>query len=300
MRILLFFLWLTLGLVYFLIWNERETCCTQGFRPSDTSQILSDHPAGNQALDLSQDSGALSGMVEENPETTDAESPEMGCILFRWAKAEPALRPCFDHIRDSLINGLDEGQMIEIIGYYFEDENRIMASGDLGLLRAVQTRDLFSNHVDQSRLKVRSRSIPLRDSMEGKLFESLLMHRIYYNDQVKELDEKTLIYFAYGTNGQLDNRVLEAYAQQLVSRLKNTRDDILLVGHTDDDATEESNLKLGLQRAELIKYLLVNKGLPAGRIKTSSKGESSPIAPNNTEANRSLNRRVELFLVPKQ
>ena len=300
MRILLFLLWLTLGLVYFLIWNERESCCAQGSRPSDSSQTLAENQSGTRSLDLVQDSGNTHAMLEEKTLADVTESPEMGCILFPWAKAEPVVRPCFDRIRDSLISGLTEGQMIEIIGTYVDEENRIMASGDIGLLRAMQARNLFSNHVDQSRLKVRSRSIPIRDSMEGKLFESLLIHTVYYNDQIKELDEKTLIYFAYGTNGQLDNRVLESYAQQLVSRLKNTRDEILLVGHTDDDATEESNLKLGLQRAELIKYLLVNKGLPASRIKTSSKGESSPIAPNDTESNRSLNRRVELFIVPKK
>ncbi len=300
MRILLFFLWLTLGLVYFLIWNERESCCTQGSRQSDSSQILAENIAGNPGLNLGGDSGTNPSIQGEDTAALGTESPEMGCILFRWAKAEPVVRPCFDHLRDSLVNALTEGQMIEIIGTYFDEENRIMASGDIGLLRAVNARNLFSSHVDQSRLKVRSRSIPMRDSVEGKMFESLSMHTVYYNEQVKELDEKTLIYFAYGTNGQLDNRVLESYAQQLVKRLKNTRDDILLVGHTDDDATEESNLKLGLQRAELIKYLLVNKGFPAGRIKTSSKGESSPIAANDTESNRSLNRRVELFIVPKK
>lgn len=301
MRILLFFLWLTLGLAYFLIWNQRDQCCASGdthslslpslFNPSPTLSSNSPDASTKEAIheQTVQDKSGHS-------DTIGALGKSSGCIWFKWGQSDPITGPCFNAWRDSMVSALKEGQMIELIGEYFDRENKIMASGDLGLLRAVKTKKLFQAATDESRLKVRSRSVPERDSVEDQVFPSLQVQTIFYNELIKELDDKTLIYFAYGVEDQIHNQWLETYADHLVQRLKNNRDELLLVGHTDDDATAESNQKLGLQRAELIKYLLVSKGLKASRIKTSSKGESSPIAPNDTEQNRSQNRRVELFI----
>ncbi|MDZ4708493.1 MAG: OmpA family protein [Saprospiraceae bacterium] len=304
MRILLFFLWLTLGLAYFLIWNQRNDCCTGG-----TQQVLSfpslftGSPSSDAPEVLSLPESLNTGQndpVQANHlkiQSLDTVDITPGCILFKWGQSDPITRPCFNAWRDSIAGQLKEGQMLEMIGEYFDRENQVMASGNVGLLRALKTKKLFQGVMNETLLKIRSNSVPERDSVEHRLFQSLRVQVIFYNELIKEMDEKTLIYFAYGTEDQIHNQWLESYTDHLVAMLKNTRHELQLVGHTDDDATAESNQKLGLQRAELVKYLLVSKGLKASRIKTSSKGESSPIAPNDTEQNRSLNRRVELFIL---
>ena len=305
MRILLFFLWLTLGLAYFLIWNQRGDCCAGGtqqvlnlpslFTASPSSDQTEQVVSLPETLNTSQiDPIHANHLVQ----TMDSVDTTPGCILFKWGQSDPIARTCFNEWRDSIAGQLKEGQMLELIGEYFDRENQVMASGNVGLLRAVKTKKLFQGVINEARLKTRGISVPERDSVEHNLFQSLRVQVIFYNELIKEMDEKTLIYFAYGTEDQIHNQWLESYADHLVAMLKNTRHELQLVGHTDDDATAESNLKLGLQRAELIKYLLVSKGLKASRIKTSSKGESTPIAPNDTEQNRSLNRRVELFILP--
>ena len=69
---------------------------------------------------------------------------------------------------------------------------------------------------------------------------------------------------------------------------------IQITGHTDNQGRAESNQKLSELRAESVKAYLVSKGVDAGLIKTSGKGETSPVASNETATGRALNRRVEV------
>jgi OOP family OmpA-OmpF porin len=72
---------------------------------------------------------------------------------------------------------------------------------------------------------------------------------------------------------------------------------LILSGHTDNVGSEDFNLKLSTKRAEAVKNYLINKGIAAERITAKGFGETMPIAPNDTEENRAINRRVEFFIV---
>ena len=68
---------------------------------------------------------------------------------------------------------------------------------------------------------------------------------------------------------------------------------ILIEGHTDNSGTANYNLLLSKKRAEAIANALIsNFKISAERIKAIGYGQERPIAPNDTEANRMLNRRV--------
>lgn len=67
-----------------------------------------------------------------------------------------------------------------------------------------------------------------------------------------------------------------------------------LEGHTDSIGTVEYNQRLGAKRANVVRDYLVEKGVGAARISTSSAGEKEPIATNETDKGRLLNRRVEI------
>jgi OOP family OmpA-OmpF porin len=71
-------------------------------------------------------------------------------------------------------------------------------------------------------------------------------------------------------------------------------DGVEIVGHTCSLGTDAYNQKLSERRAAAVKDYLVKKGVPAGKITTSGKGETQPIASNKTEADRKKNRRVEV------
>ena len=71
---------------------------------------------------------------------------------------------------------------------------------------------------------------------------------------------------------------------------------ILLEGHTDDTGSDQLNMRLSEQRAEAVSSFLKSQNLPSSRLKTKWYGESQPKYPNDSEANREKNRRVELAI----
>jgi len=68
-------------------------------------------------------------------------------------------------------------------------------------------------------------------------------------------------------------------------------------GHCSDPGTEEHNMDLSQRRAAAVKAYLVSQGIDASRLEAKGYGETRPIANNNTEAGRQMNRRVELHVI---
>ena len=73
--------------------------------------------------------------------------------------------------------------------------------------------------------------------------------------------------------------------------------EIDLAGHTDNQGDFEENLRLSKLRVEAVKEYLVSKGIDGKRVTTHGYGPTRPIASNNHEETRQLNRRVELTVV---
>lgn len=71
---------------------------------------------------------------------------------------------------------------------------------------------------------------------------------------------------------------------------------VRITGHTDSDGADAANLDLSKRRGASVKNELVKSfGIDASRLESDGKGESAPIAPNDTPSNKSLNRRVEFI-----
>lgn len=78
---------------------------------------------------------------------------------------------------------------------------------------------------------------------------------------------------------------------------KNPSAKLSVVGNTDSDGTDESNVSLSARRAELVKGILVKDGFSAEKLETSGKGEANPIADNATDEGKAKNRRVSISLI---
>jgi outer membrane protein OmpA-like peptidoglycan-associated protein len=74
---------------------------------------------------------------------------------------------------------------------------------------------------------------------------------------------------------------------------------IRVEGHTDNKGSDEYNLDLSKRRAAAVKTLLVMRGVADSRIEVVGFGKTMPVATNNTEAGRQMNRRVEIRIAPK-
>lgn len=75
---------------------------------------------------------------------------------------------------------------------------------------------------------------------------------------------------------------------------------IRIEGHTDSLGSEEYNMDLSRKRALAVQNLLTQRGVGIHRIEIIGYGESAPVASNDTENGRQLNRRVEIKIVPTQ
>ena len=71
---------------------------------------------------------------------------------------------------------------------------------------------------------------------------------------------------------------------------------VRLEGHTDNTGDAEANKKLSLDRAVVVKEIMVARGIADGRVGTDGYGQEKPIAPNETEEGRAKNRRTELVV----
>lgn len=85
---------------------------------------------------------------------------------------------------------------------------------------------------------------------------------------------------------------------RVVKLLKeNPAIEIEMSAHTDSYGTDEYNFKLSDNRARSCMEYILSKGIATNRITSKGYGESQPVAPNDTDENRQLNRRVEFKIM---
>ncbi|CAI8735225.1 OmpA-OmpF porin, OOP family [Pseudomonas sp. IT-P253] len=69
---------------------------------------------------------------------------------------------------------------------------------------------------------------------------------------------------------------------------------IKVIGYTDNVGSQTYNQALSERRASSVAAYLLNRGLAPDKLTSEGKGESQPVADNETEEGRAKNRRVEL------
>jgi outer membrane protein OmpA-like peptidoglycan-associated protein len=91
------------------------------------------------------------------------------------------------------------------------------------------------------------------------------------------------------------NSTMDKLADVVVRYGKTT---LTIVGHTDNVGSNEYNQKLSERRAHAVAQYFESRRVNALRLATSGKGESQPMASNNSESGRQANRRVEIYVEP--
>jgi len=77
----------------------------------------------------------------------------------------------------------------------------------------------------------------------------------------------------------------------------NPKMEIEIAGHTDNIGSDAANMKLSDDRANAVRNYLISKGISASRITAKGYGETKPIATNDTDEGRQINRRVEFTIM---
>ena len=137
--------------------------------------------------------------------------------------------------------------------------------------------------------------------------------------QIKELKEQTagsgvdvtqadngqsiLVNLPDGVTFDVDSSTLKpqfrATLDRIAQSLQTYPDSLIDVyGHTDSTGSDQYNQALSERRARTVADYLVMRGVSAPRVRSLGYGETMPVASNDTEQGRALNRRVEIKIVP--
>ncbi|HLO56702.1 MAG TPA: OmpA family protein [Saprospiraceae bacterium] len=218
-----------------------------------------------------------------------------GPLLFLWGSSAPILGESWPRMRDSLTALVSATTKLEISGWYCTnaapDETDSTA-----YKRALETRKLFTNLTDDQ-VVILTKSVTCDSSDVGQKIESVSFASRIYTENIKEIDDKTLIYFPPNSTNKLNSAEVEKYLDDVAERVLKSSESVNITGHTDNVGDATQNLKLGQKRADVVAKYLISKGVQKEKLIVSSKGEETPIADNDTADGKAKNRRTELQII---
>ena len=89
---------------------------------------------------------------------------------------------------------------------------------------------------------------------------------------------------------------IEEYRKQLRPELSEAHEGII-IGHTDSVGDADYNIGLSMRRAEAVSAYLVSTGVDSAKLRELGRGETDPIASNDTKEGQADNRRVEIVVI---
>jgi outer membrane protein OmpA-like peptidoglycan-associated protein len=118
---------------------------------------------------------------------------------------------------------------------------------------------------------------------------------------VERVGEGLQVTFASGLLFDYDSDVLREAARKNLATLaasleKYPNTDLMIVGHTDATGPDAYNMTLSERRAAAASNYLASQGVTRTRLRSTGRGETEPVAPNDSDADRQKNRRVEVAI----
>ncbi|HEX2080957.1 MAG TPA: OmpA family protein [Longimicrobium sp.] len=119
--------------------------------------------------------------------------------------------------------------------------------------------------------------------------------------EVERVGEGIAVTFESGVLFPFDSdQILPAGRENLRQLANSLREypgtEVLIVGHTDSQGSDDYNMRLSYRRAESARQFLAGQGIEGSRIRVEGRGEMEPVADNSTDAGRARNRRVEIAI----
>jgi len=201
----------------------------------------------------------------------------------------------YDEYRARILEGYKDGQILEITGDYFEGEIAPEGFDDMGIARASAIRDLLAPDIPAESIILKSNLVAT--ASDDEYFSGHSYKWISEQPKsVEVIDDCTTIRFDFNSaDGNLNAEILERL-DEIAQRVRRTGEKITITGHTDDVGAENANMSLGRKRALDIRRKFINRRVLREQIETTSRGETEPVASNDSERGRAENRRVEVCL----
>jgi len=126
------------------------------------------------------------------------------------------------------------------------------------------------------------------------------LHRSLVKMQAEEIQILQQVNFAKASADILpvSDELLSEVATVLIANPQIHK--VEVQGHTDSDGNDAYNLDLSQRRVDSVVEFLVNKGVERERLLAKGYGETKPMVPNTTKANKAQNRRVQFIIVEQE
>lgn len=261
-----------------------------------TARAVLTPPADNSALSIN--------INDDDLNFTAAASDN---LLFTNGSCE-YMTPLTDKLQTVFQNTVQHLQsntkrILVLTGLYEDGEtNDCTDSSDLGIARAENVKQLLIEMgAPEDRIELEGSEI--RDLAEHK---NMLVGGVDYYfkesiepimDEVALRTEKITLYFA--TNKKEINLDTDQrnYMEGLKAYLAQNPDaKAKVTGYTDDRGEDKTNIRLSRKRSEFVRDFMIEQGISKRQIKNKGMGPDDPVASNDTEEGRALNRRVEITL----
>lgn len=159
-----------------------------------------------------------------------------------------------------------------------------------------QLREQYQESLDQLDAEIQR-----REDAEERM--SQMSDRLAEIGDIRQSSEGTVVSLSSATLFEINKSELLPAAQENLEKLAEAlKDDseinLSVAGFTSSTGPREFNQRLSEQRADAVKDFLVSQGIDAARINTAGYGEDQPVATNDTQEGRAMNRRVEITVEP--
>jgi outer membrane protein OmpA-like peptidoglycan-associated protein len=217
-------------------------------------------------------------------------------LSFAWGDNKPVPGDGYAAYMKDKTGGLATGDSLLIRTWYYEGEPN---GEQLAIERAEKLRLMLRDSV-KAGIKTMVEKRNLADSSyKTQQFVaadfSILRNTNAPAPMVEETDVKVIVRFASNSNAKQLEPEIDAALTRLADKLKaNPGMKAVVSGHTDNVGDDAKNMTLSKSRAEFVLSKLVEKGVNAANLTVDAKGETQPVATNDNEGGRKLNRRVEI------
>ena len=240
--------------------------------------------------------------VTETVQDTVPPAPNRYALDSKWGDATAFTNDGFETFKERILAGMTADNILEITGVYFEGEEKPEGFENMGFARAENIRKLFANDLPEDRIRLRARLMDESENSKTGFFEAGIFDWIEVEKQaeapdLQELEDRVIIRFPSNSTAKKADPAVDEYLVKLAERVKVSCEKITITGHADNQGDEEANLLLSKKRAEKVRDILLTKGVSKDQITVDQKGETQPVASNETEAGRQENRRAEVRLI---
>jgi len=228
-----------------------------------------------------------------------------GASMFKFDSAElnDEGKAAIEAYRKKLGPELTDAYMVVIVGHT-DNTGNADYNMELSYRRAVSVSDyLIATGADANKIRTIGRGAeePIASNATREGREQNRRVDVAVIAELRALDR---VVFPSAIIFERDSADLDEQGKELLKKNIATTKELMqratfieVVGHTDDKWETDYNMELSKKRAASVRDYLVSQGVDASKMVATGRGESMPIASNNTKAGRAQNRRVEILIL---